>query len=213
MQAKPEPRLFATSHWIVHMKHIVLLWVASTCQACKCVYFAERYTILIGAVHISLSSTMLRPNTLPFSDSTPTWAATLAESPEVPTDPSVALLIQYQRLLECVFDLYREERKTNDWPRTAMHAKRMAAMLESWWVTVPPHLHLARMNTLLAIASNSLIDDRSFRQQILLRKNTYLRDGPVISLSDARRGGGVCVGYPGPAHHSRGSRGCHQELP
>jgi len=182
------------------MKHIVLLWVASTCQACKCVYFAERFPILIRAVRSSLSSTMLRPNTLPFSDITLAWAATLARSPEVPTDPSIALFIQYQRLLEGVFDQYREERNTNDWSRIVMHAKRMAAMLESWWVTVPPHLHLTRTNTLLAVAGHSLIDNRYFRQQILLRENTYLRDGPAISLSDARRGGCVCIGHPYPAH-------------
>jgi len=182
------------------MKHIVLLWVASTCQACKCVYFAEHSTILMWAVHSSLSSTMLRPNTQPFSDSTLTWAATLARSPEVPTDLSVTLLIQYQKLLESVFDLHREERNTNDWPRIAMHAKRMAAMLESWWVTVPPHLHLAGIYTLLSVASPPLIDNRSFRQQVPLRENTYLRDGPAVSLSNARRDGRVCVGHSHPAH-------------
>ena len=129
---------------------------------------------------------MLRPNTLPFTDSTLAWAATLARSPEVPTDSSVTLLIQYQRLLEGVFDLYREERHTNSLSRLAMHAKRMAAILESWWATVPPHLHFARMHTWLAVASHSLIDNRAFRQQILLRKNTHLRDGPAVSLSDTQ---------------------------
>ena len=113
--------------------------------------------------HSSLSSTMLRPNTLPFSDITLAWAATLARSPEVPTDPSIALFIQYQRLLECVFDLYREVRKAKDWSRIAMHAKRKAAMLESWWMGVPIHLHLTRMNSLLVVASHSLTDNRSLR--------------------------------------------------
>jgi hypothetical protein len=117
---------------------------------------------------------MLKPNNLPSSDNTLAWAATLTQSPEAPSDFTLALLIQYQRLLECVFDLYREERKTNDWSRLAMHAKRMAAMLETWWVGVPPHLHLTRMDTLLAVASHPLIDDRSFRQQIPLRENTHL---------------------------------------
>jgi hypothetical protein len=50
----------------------------------------------------------------------------------------------------------------------------MAAMLESWWVGVPRHLHLTRMITLLAGTKYSLIDNRSFCQQILLRKDTYL---------------------------------------
>jgi hypothetical protein len=128
---------------------------------------------------------MLRPNILPFSDSTLAWAATLARSPEVPTDAFITPLIQYQRLLEDVFDLYREERKTNHWARIAMHVKRMAEMLEHWWATVPPYLHVARMNTLRAVTRHSLIYNRSFRQQILLCKDTYLRDGPAISLSDA----------------------------
>lgn len=125
-------------------------------------------------VQLSLSSTMLKPNALPFTDATLTWAATLSRSSEVPADSSITLLIQYQRLLETVFNLYREERKTNDWSRIAMHTKRMAAMLESWWMKVPPHLHLARMDTLLAAYSHSLIDNRSLRQQVLLRKNTNL---------------------------------------
>ncbi|GAB7331027.1 hypothetical protein MBLNU13_g02525t2 [Cladosporium sp. NU13] len=107
----------------------------------------EAHRAALGCFYFSsvLSSTMLRPNTLPFSDSTLTWAATLARSPEVPTDSSVTLLIQYQRLLEGVFDLYREERNTNDWPRIAMHGKRMTAMLERWWVGVPQHLRLAHL--------------------------------------------------------------------
>jgi hypothetical protein len=130
--------------------------------------------MLLMTIPCSLSSTMLKSNTLPFSDNTLTWAATLSRSPEVPADSSVVLLIQYQRLLEGVFGLYREERKTNDWSRLAMHAKRMAAMLESWWVGVPRHLHLTRMITLLAGTKYSLIDNRSFCQQILLRKDTYL---------------------------------------
>lgn len=117
---------------------------------------------------------MLRPNTLPFSDNALTWAATLARSPEAPTDASVTLLVQYQRLLEDVFNLYRKERKANSFPRLATHARHMAATLESWWATVPPHLHFARMNASLAVASHSLIDARSFRQQILLRKDTHL---------------------------------------
>lgn len=117
----------------------------------------------MAPVQRSLSSTMLKPNSLPFSDNTLTWAVTLSRSPEVPADSSVILLIQYQRLLECVFDLYREVRKAKDWSRIAMHAKRKAAMLESWWMGVPIHLHLTRMNSLLVVASHSLTDNRSLR--------------------------------------------------
>ena len=117
---------------------------------------------------------MLKPNNLHFSDDTLAWAATLTQSPEAPSDSTLSLLIQYQRILECVFDLYRKERKTNDWSRLAMHAKCMAAMLESWWIGVPPHLHLTRMDTLRAIANHTLIDDRSFRQQIPVREDTHL---------------------------------------
>ena len=155
---------------------------------------------------------MLRPNTLPFNDSTLAWAATLARTPEAPTDSSVTLLVQYQRLLEGVLDTYREERKANSLSRLAMHARHMAATLESWWATVPPHLHFARMITSLAVASHLLIDDRSFRQQILLCEDTHLRDGPAISLPDARRDGCACIGHPYPAHQPDGSRGCYQEL-
>lgn len=128
----------------------------------------------MATVQLSVSSTMLKSNALTFSDNTLTWAATLSQSPEVPADSSITLLIQYQKLLEGVFDLYRQERRTNDWSRIAMLAKRMAATLENWWVGVPPHLHLTRMDTLLAAYSHSLIDNRSLRQQILLCKNTNL---------------------------------------
>ena len=124
--------------------------------------------------HSSLSSTMLKPNNLHFSDDTLAWAATLTQSPEAPSDSTLSLLIQYQRILECVFDLYRKERKTNDWSRLAMHAKRMAATLETWWAGVPSHLRLTRMTTLLAVASHPLIENRSLRQQIPLRQDTNL---------------------------------------
>lgn len=127
--------------------------------------------ILMAILQLSLSSTMLKPNALPFSDNTLMWAATLSRSPEFPADSTITLLIQYQTLLEGVFDLYRKERKLNDWSRIAMHAKRMAVMLESWWADVPPHLHLPRTNTLLAVSSHLLIDNRSLRQQILLCEN------------------------------------------
>lgn len=139
---------------------------------------------------------MLKPNNLPFSDNTLAWAATLSRSPQVPADSTLALLIQYQRLLECVFELYREERRTNDWSRLAMHAKRMATMLESWWASVPPHLHFTRTATLHTVASHMLINIRSFRQQIPLREDTDLRDGSTIPLSGARRDGRACIGHP-----------------
>jgi hypothetical protein len=105
--------------------------------------------ILMRTANFSLSSTMLKPNNLPFNENTLAWAATLTRSPEVPSDSTLTLLIQYQRLLEYVFNLYREERRANDWSRLAMHAKRMAAMLESWWAGVPPHMHLSRMEQLV----------------------------------------------------------------
>jgi hypothetical protein len=106
--------------------------------------------VLTVIAHYSLSSSMLKRNTLSFTDNTLAWATELARSPEAPADSSITLLIQYQNLLESVFDLYQGERKTNDRSRLATHAKQMTAMLESWWVCVPSHLHFTRMYTCLA---------------------------------------------------------------
>jgi hypothetical protein len=86
----------------------------------------------------------------------------LSRSPETPADSHITLLIQYQRLFQDVVDLFREEVKVkmSDPSRLDMHAKRMAAMLESWWAFVPPHLQLTCMDTLLTAIRPSLTDDR-----------------------------------------------------
>jgi len=142
--------------------------------------------VLMVIAHYSLSSSMLRPTNLSFKDQTLVWAATLSQTPEVPADASIALLIRYQKLLEDVFDVYRNEHKLKDRSRLAMHAQRMIAMLESWWVCVPSQLHLTCTDTLPQAVRSSLIVDRPLRQQILLCEDPYLRDGPTFSLPAAR---------------------------
>jgi hypothetical protein len=142
--------------------------------------------VLMVTAHYSLSSSMLRPTNLSFNDQTLTWATTLSQSPEVPADASIALMIQYQKLLEDVFDVYRDEKKLKDRSRLAMHAQRMIAMLESWWVCVPSQLHLTCTDTSPQSVSSSLIVDRPLRQQILLCEDSYLRDGPTVSLPASR---------------------------
>ena len=151
----------ARNLWTVHAKHYVLLWAVSTYQACKLEQFTRLATILIVNAQYSLSSSLLkRFNPLPFSDNTLAWAATLSRSPETPADSYITLLIQYQRLFQDVVDLYREEMKMSDLSQLAMHAKRMAAMLESWWAFVPPHLQATCMDTLVTATETSLIDNR-----------------------------------------------------
>lgn len=129
----------------------MLLWAVSTYQACKLVHVARLVMILMLNAQISLSSSLLkRFNPLPFSDNTLAWAATLSRSPETPADSYIILLIRYQRLFQDVVDLHREEVKVkmSDPSRLDMHAKRMAAMLASWWAFVPPHLQAKCMDTL-----------------------------------------------------------------
>jgi hypothetical protein len=99
----------------------------------------------------SLSLSMIKPSTLPFSDNSLVWAASLAQNAEIPTDTTLVLLIQYQRVLEDIQDIYQGERKTCNWPRLHLHAKRMTSTLESWWLSVPEHLHHTRMISLLLV--------------------------------------------------------------
>ena len=160
----------------------MLLWAVFTCQACKLVHVIKLDTTLTVATRCSLSASMLKPNTLSFTNDTLVWAATLSRSPEFPSDSSVALLIQYQKLLQDAFDLYQEDIKMNDRSRLAMHAKCMTAMLESWWAIVPPHLHMTCKSTFITTTNPSLTHNRPIRQQILLRTDAYPRNGPTIPL-------------------------------
>lgn len=122
----------------------MLPWAASTCQACKYPHDNTIGTELMLASYLSLSSSLMKPNALPISESTLVWATSLAQCAEVPTDSTIILLIQYQRLLGDVLDLYQEEKKSGDWSRIPLHAKRMTATLENWWLSVPENLHLKR---------------------------------------------------------------------
>jgi hypothetical protein len=105
--------------------------------------------MLTSIVCLSLSLSMIKPNTLPLNGAAIAWAASLADSAEMPTDSIIILLIQYQRLLGEIHDFYQEERKAIDLSRLPMHAKRMTATLESWWLSVPHQLHVKCMTSFL----------------------------------------------------------------
>lgn len=100
---------------------------------------------------VSLSLSMMKPSALPLTDKSLAWAASLAQYAEVPTDVTLVLLLQYQRVLEDIQDVYQEEKQTRNWSRLPLHAKRMTATLESWWLSVPQHLHHPRMTSLLLV--------------------------------------------------------------
>jgi hypothetical protein len=100
---------------------------------------------------LSLSLSMNKPSALPLTDRSLAWAASLAQYAEVLTDTTLVLLLQYQRVLEDIQNVYQEEKKTRNWSRLPLHAKRMTVTLESWWLSVPQHLHHTRMTSLLLV--------------------------------------------------------------
>jgi hypothetical protein len=100
---------------------------------------------------LSLSLSMNKPSALSLTDKSLAWAASLAQYAEVPTDATLVLLLQYQRVLEDIQDVYQEEKKTRNWSRLPLHSKRMTATLENWWVSMPQHLHHTRMTSLLLV--------------------------------------------------------------
>ncbi|KAK3717731.1 hypothetical protein LTR37_005502 [Vermiconidia calcicola] len=80
---------------------------------------------------------MNKPNTLPLNEWVFERSTVIGQVTEVQSDVLMPTLIRYQRILEEVHVVYQIDKTNNAYSRIHMHAKRLAAALEDWRLSVP----------------------------------------------------------------------------
>ena len=133
----PGSAAVTTPQCIYHLKLYALRWDASISQACETPYGpadVDNWSMLMLG---SISASMNKPNTLPLNEWVFERSTVMGQVTEVQSDVLMPTLIRYQRILEEVHVVYQIDKTNNAYSRIHMHAKRLAAALEDWRLSVP----------------------------------------------------------------------------
>jgi hypothetical protein len=128
----------------------------------------------------SISSFLLKPNTLSLDGILPRYSKALTRISELESDLTMKSLIQYQQVLEDVLEVYRDERKTSS--RLHLQTKQMTQNLDLWWLSLPQHIRSMGKSASLRVTGFLLTAQRPVHDPIPSLENTDLRNGIALSL-------------------------------